>query len=201
MLYRIKPQFQRVLRPLACRIGALGVRPNQITIGAMLLSLAGGGAIAVWSEQRWPYLVLVGVLLVRMALNALDGELARLRNMKTRLGAALNDLEVVLSDAFIYLPLALSSAVPAQPMSLVLLLVVVAELTAMAPLLSGRQRRLVGPMSKPDRAFAVGALALPLGLGVPSGPWVTAYLAAMAGLLLLTIVNRLRDAARVERPA
>jgi hypothetical protein len=48
-----------------------------------------GACIAIYPEKRRPLLVLPGFLFVRMALNAIDGMLAREHAMKSRLGAVL----------------------------------------------------------------------------------------------------------------
>jgi CDP-diacylglycerol--glycerol-3-phosphate 3-phosphatidyltransferase len=58
----------------------------------------------------------------------------------------------------------------------------------------GASRRYDGPLGKSDRAFAFSALAVLLGLGVPAGPWVTALLALLILLLVVTIANRARAA-------
>ena len=51
-------------------------------------------------------LILPAVLFLRMALNAMDGMLAREHGQKTSLGALLNELGDVIADAGLYLPLA-----------------------------------------------------------------------------------------------
>ena len=52
-----------------------------------------------WPEVRWPLLLIPVVLVLRMALNAIDGMLAREHGMRTRLGALLNELGDVISDS------------------------------------------------------------------------------------------------------
>ena len=54
----------------------------------------------------------------------------------------------------------------------------------------GALRRYDGPMGKSDRAFIFGALGLVIGVGAPTGLWLTGVLAAVALLLVFTIVNR-----------
>jgi hypothetical protein len=51
-----------------------------------------------------------------------------------------------------------------------------------------------------DRAFVFGLLALLVGLGVPVGTWLTAFLAIIVALLVVTILNRARRAL-AETPA
>jgi len=54
----------------------------------------------------------------------------------------------------------------------------------------GASRRYDGPMGKSDGAFAFGLLALIMGLGVSPGRWLDALLVLVAGLLVVTCVDR-----------
>lgn len=134
------------------------------------------------------------VMFVRMALNAIDGMLAREHNMKSRLGAILNELGDVVSDAAIYLAFALVPGIPAVQVVIVVLLAIVSEMTGVVAVQIGASRRYDGPMGKSDRAFVFGALGLALGCSAPPGPWTGILLWAVAALLVMTIVNRARKA-------
>ena len=191
-VYDLKPAFQRRLRPIVSRLAALGVTPNQVTLAALVGSVALGGLIALRPDERWPVLLLAPFLFVRMALNALDGMLAREHGMKSALGAFLNELGDVASDSALYLPLA---CVPGFEPALVAIAVVLAAMSEMAGVLAaqiGASRRYDGPMGKSDRAFVFGALGLAFGLGAPAGRWLDVALAAVCLLLALTIANRVR---------
>ena len=99
-IYDLKPRFQALLRPLTVALARRGVTANQVTLLAMALSVAAGAAIAAASRVRTLCCCVVPLLLfVRMALNAIDGMLAREHDMKTPLGAVLNELGDVVSDA------------------------------------------------------------------------------------------------------
>ena len=159
-----------------------------------------GGAVAWTRGARGTLLLLPAALLARMALNAVDGMLAREHGQKSRLGALLNELGDVVSDAALYLPLAL---VPGFSPALVAVIVVLAALSEMTGVLAqtiGASRRYDGPMGKSDRAFVFGLVALLLALGVPPGAWLVAVQAVLIALLLATVWNRgaraLREAAR-----
>jgi CDP-diacylglycerol--glycerol-3-phosphate 3-phosphatidyltransferase len=193
-IYGLKPGFQRVLRPIAQGLARVGITANQVTVAAVVLSLAAGAAIAVWPEQRWPLLLLPIVLLVRMALNAIDGMLAREHGMQSPLGAMLNELGDAVADAGLYLPLALVPGFDAPLVVVIVVLAIIAEMTGVVAVQIGASRRYDGPLGKSDRAFAFSALAVLLGLGVPAGPWVTALLALLILLLVVTIANRARAA-------
>lgn len=199
-IYDLKPAFQRLLRPVVAGLVRAGVTPNQVTIGALVLSAA-VGAVVVWTRARWSLLLLPPALLVRMALNALDGMMAREHGLKTRLGSLLNELGDVISDALVYLPLAL---VPGWPVAAVVCAVVLAgasELAGVAAVQTGASRRYDGPMGKSDRAAVFGALGLALGLGAPAGRWLEVVMWIVVALLALTIVNRVRRALGEEARA
>ena len=189
-IYDLKPAFQGLLRPLVGGLARSGVTANQVTVAAMLLSLVTGAVIAWQPGQRSWLLLLPGVLFLRMALNAVDGMLAREHDQKSRLGAVLNELCDVFSDAALYLPLALVPGFHGPLVVLIALLAAASEMTGVLMQTLGASRRYDGPMGKSDRAFVFGALGLALGLGAPAGTWLTAVLALVSVLLAWTILNR-----------
>lgn len=193
-IYDLKPKFQDLLRPLVARLAKAGVTPNQITISAVLLSILGGGVLFLFPETQWALLMIPLVLFVRMALNAIDGMLAREHAMQSRLGAVLNEVGDVLSDIALYLPLAGVVGFEAHWVVLVVLSAVVGEMAGVMGIQIGAQRRYDGPMGKSDRAFWFGLMGLLIGVGIPIGVWVNVLLVIMLVLSCLTIVNRLRKA-------
>jgi len=189
-IYDLKPAFQNILRPLCRHLAQWGVTANQVTIAAVLLSLGMGAAIAWQPQATWLFLGLPGVLLVRMALNAIDGMLAREYDMQTPLGAIFNELGDVVADAGLYLPFALLLGVMPTLVVLVVLLATISEMTGVIAVQIGASRRYDGPLGKSDRAFSFGLIALLLGLGVPVGIWLNIVFGMMLGLLVITIINR-----------
>jgi phosphatidylglycerophosphate synthase len=192
-IYGLKPKFQAFLRPVTNGLARAGVTANQVTLTAMLLSFACGAAIYFF---RTPHtlLLLPVVLFLRMALNAIDGMLAREHNQKTSLGAILNELGDVISDSALYLPLAAISGFPPTLVVVIVLLAVLSEMTGVIGVQIDASRRYDGPMGKSDRAFVFGALGLLLGLNLPIVPIVPYVLWFVFALLLLTIINRARGA-------
>ncbi|EXI65851.1 MAG: Inner membrane protein YnbA [Candidatus Accumulibacter adjunctus] len=191
-LYSLKPRFQALLRPAVRHLHAAGVTANQVTVATAAASLLLGAGLALAAAGgalSW-FLLLPGWLLLRMALNAIDGLLAREFGQASRLGACLNELADLLADAALYLPFAL---LPGTPGALAVLVVVLANVAEMAAVLAtGNGRRNDGPMGKSDRALVFGMLGLLLGCGVAPGPWLAWVLAIVAVLLVLTIGNRVR---------
>jgi CDP-diacylglycerol--glycerol-3-phosphate 3-phosphatidyltransferase len=192
-VYNLKPKFQSLLRPLTNALARAGVTANQVTLAAMLLSFATGAALFHFRTPRI-LLLLPLVLFVRMALNAIDGMLAREHHQKTALGAILNELGDVLSDSALYLPLAVIPPFSVPLIVVIVLLAAVSEMTGVVAAQIGAARRYDGPMGKSDRAFVFGALGLLLGLGVSITPAIVYILWVVLPLLLLTIFNRARGA-------
>lgn len=193
-IYQLKPAFQNLLRPLCRALAHCGITANQVTVTALLLSLATGATIWLSGGSRWALALLPAILLARMALNAVDGMLAREHAMQSSMGAILNELGDVLSDTVLYLPLAIVPGLNPALMTLIVVLAVISEMTGVLAVSIGAQRRYDGPMGKSDRAFAFGLLALLLAAGISVGPWLHLVLGGILLLLLLTVVNRARCA-------
>lgn len=192
-IYALKPKFQELLRPMAAKLAGAGVTANQVTALACVLSiLIGLGLTLQWDDRR-VWLIVPLFLFTRMALNALDGMLAREFAQKSDVGAYLNELTDVISDAALYLPVALLAPFDGAWMAATIWLAAVSEMAGTVGPTIGASRRYDGPMGKSDRAFVFGALALWIGLGgaLPTalGWW---FPRIMALLIAATIVNRVR---------
>jgi CDP-diacylglycerol--glycerol-3-phosphate 3-phosphatidyltransferase len=193
-IYDLKPRFQKLLRPLCRMLASAGVTANQITLAAAIMSVALGETMFATEDASWTLLLLPPILFVRMALNAIDGILAREFDQKSRLGAVLNELGDVVSDTALYLPFAVLPDVSPVLVGLVVAIAITSEMAGVVSLQVGSARRYDGPFGKSDRALFFAALALLIGLGVEPGMWtnIALGLAALAGAL--TIVNRARRA-------
>lgn len=189
-IYQLKPTFQNLLRPLCCRLAQWGITANQVTLSAVWLSLIMGAAIAWQPQNSWLLVSLPLILFIRMGLNAIDGMLAREHNMRSPLGAILNELGDVIADAGLYLPFALLPTVIPALVVLVVLFATISEMVGVMGVQIGASRRYDGPLGKSDRAFLFGLVALLLGLGLPSGHWLNLIFSFMLVLSILTIFNR-----------
>jgi CDP-diacylglycerol--glycerol-3-phosphate 3-phosphatidyltransferase len=165
-----------------------------VTVTALLLSLVSGAVLAASPTASWALLQLPLVLLARMALNAMDGILAREHGLCSALGARLNEMGDVVSDAALYLPLALVPGVAAVPMWLIVLLGTFAEMAGVVAVQIGATRRYDGPLGKSDRAFLFGFVVLLPGIGVSPGIWLDVLLWAGVVLSGLTVFDRSRGA-------
>jgi CDP-diacylglycerol--glycerol-3-phosphate 3-phosphatidyltransferase len=192
-IYQLKPRFQALLRPLVVRLHAAGVTANQVTLGAAIGSLIIAALVAGFARHHWLFALIPVWMFLRMALNAIDGMLAREFGQQSTLGAYLNELCDVIADAALYLPFALIAGVSPIYVVLVVLLGVISEYAGVMGPMVGASRRYDGPMGKSDRAFCFGVL----GAGVASGLlpiiWIDPLLILIAALLGYTLFNRVRS--------
>jgi len=195
-IYDLKPKFQALLRPVCGALVRAGITANAVTGAALVLSMVHGAWLALLPTSRWPLLLLPVTLFIRMALNAIDGMMAREHGQASATGAVLNELSDVVADAALYLPFALIPGVDGQLVVVVVIAGIIGEMAgALGPMLGGI-RQYNGPLGKSDRAFAFGLLAVLLGLGLAPGIWTTIYLSALLLLGILTVLNRARSVVR-----
>ncbi len=195
-LYELKPAFQDFLRPLVNNLARLSITANQVTLAAIFLSIAAGISLLYWQGNEKIFLLIPFILLVRMALNAIDGMLAREHAMKSHLGAILNEMGDVISDIALYIPFAYIGIF--RP-TVVLGAVILAILTEMAGVIAiqiGASRRYDGPMGKSDRAFVFSFIAILIAFNVSIAAYGDVIFGLLMLLLSLTIINRSAKALR-----
>lgn len=193
-VYDIKPAFQSLLRPTVRFLAQRGITPNQVTMAATILSIITGWLLYEYHSNRNVFFLLPLFLFIRMALNAIDGMLAREHAMKTDLGAFLNELGDVISDTALYLPFAVIDHFNSVLVICVVLLACISEMAGVVAVQIGASRRYEGPMGKSDRAFTFGIIGILLGIGISKGIWCQILLWIILAALILTIVNRIRKA-------
>jgi phosphatidylglycerophosphate synthase len=169
---------------------------------ACALSIGIGFLLIVFNDLPRLLLILPAFFFLRMAMNAIDGMLAREFGLKSDLGAYLNELTDVVSDSFLYLPFAYLGIFEPLWIGIIIVLAVISEMTGTVGVMIGASRRYDGPMGKSDRAFLFGAAALWIGLGGPVAPTVAWALPRLLAILLLgTIINRVRNGLAEKRAA
>ena len=192
-LYALKPKFQELLRPLVGRLAAGGVTANQVTVLALVMSVAAGVFVALEADATRPFLLLPLVFLARMTLNAIDGMLAREFGQQSPLGAYLNELADVVSDAALYVPFAFVAPFGPWSIGIVIVASCISEMAGALGPMVGTARRFDGPMGKSDRALVFGALGLYIGLGyaLPEAAfWLMPALVVLIGCNVVLRVHR-----------
>ncbi|MDP9503616.1 CDP-alcohol phosphatidyltransferase family protein [Pseudomonas protegens] len=192
-IYQLKPRFQNLLRPLVQRLYDNGTTANQITVLAAVISLLVGTVIGLFASHTWLFALIPLWMILRMALNAIDGMLAREFGQQSRLGAYLNELCDVVADSALILPFALLPGVSLLLVLAVTLLALFSEYAGVLGPMVGASRRYDGPMGKSDRAFILGVLATGIALGWLGALWINGVLALVAALLVYTLINRVRQ--------
>jgi len=158
-IYNIKPKFQQLLRPVLVKLHAWGVTANGITWSAIVLSFCIGG-LFFWKPSGFMLVVLPASLLIRMALNALDGMMAREYKMQSKKGELLNELGDILADIALFLPLVVLPGLHPLVLFAFVVLGIVNEFTGVLAKAINGERRYDGPMGKSDRALLVGLTVL-----------------------------------------
>lgn len=175
-------------------LARLGLTPNAVTLLAIIGSIGVGAAVSFAESRPALLLLLPAWLFTRMALNAIDGMMARELAMSTDLGAVLNELGDAISDLGLYLPLAFVYEPARWPIVAFSIGAILTEFSGVLGRALGASRHYEGPMGKSDRAFVVGALGLATFFFpevVKAWPWVFAIAALLTAV---TCLNRVAKA-------
>ena len=189
-IYKIKPKFQQLLRPILKLLRKIEVTPNSITIFSILFSFLLSYFFWNAANNNSFYLIVALGLIFRMILNALDGMMALTYHLQSKLGEVLNEVGDVISDAAIYFPLILLSNLRIELSVLFIVLSLVNEFCGILSKVISGKRRYDGPMGKSDRAFFIGVLCLLFYFDVSLGLYLN-YIFVIASILL-TISSFLR---------
>lgn len=199
-LYQIKPKFVALLRPIASRWVAKKISANQVTLLALLGSVIVGSLLTYLVKYSLMWMLLLPIwMFIRMALNAIDGIIAKEHNQKTALGAYLNELADVISDIFVLLPFIFISPFSIYSIGVVILLSIISEFAGVLAHSIQVARRYDGPIGKSDRALIFGALALWVGMNLPLSPhmWIFPWIISM--LIILNCFNRINKALQLNK--
>ena len=192
-IYALKPKFQNLLRPLVRKLVARGVTANQVTLFACAISIVLGIALALAPTHAPLFMLLPLWFFLRMALNAMDGMLAREFGQRTALGGYLNEITDVVADAALYLPFALVAPLGALSVGVFIYLAALAEFCGVLGAVPGNGRRYDGDMGKSDRAFGMGCFACYYALTGSLPDFFDIVLWLMNISLLLTCIRRVRN--------
>ena len=127
-----------------------------------------------------------------MALNAIDGMLAREYNQKSNLGAYLNEICDVVSDSALLLIFTQLNQIHVSLVILVILLSFLTEYAGVLGMMIGSSRRYDGPMGKSDRAFIFSVISLGIATSLLPVDWLNTLLWLIIFLLLITVINRVK---------
>lgn len=192
-IYEIKPKFQQLLMPIVDWMRKIGMTPNQVTILALLLSIVTGIILSIFHENKWIYILMPIVMFVRMALNAIDGVMAKKYQMKSHLGLLLNELGDVISDLFLFIPFVFIAEDYGIGIMLFISLSIISEMAGVTVQVIGSSRRYDGPMGKSDRAFIIGFISFLIFIHLNIIPYLHFVFYICSILMLINIYNRITN--------
>ncbi len=187
-----KKPFYSLLSPIAGLLGGIGVSSILIRLLSTILVIAVAVTILVWPQYHWPLLLVPLVLFVRMLLNVIAGMLARESGNGRQLGALFEELWDLVTEIILYLPFATVTGVSLMPVFIVICLGIISEVIRIVAIPIAYERHYDLPMRKGSMALVFGTLGLLLGLDVVSRYWLDILLWTVSGLLVVTMLNRVR---------
>lgn len=193
-VYNVKPKFQQLLKPVMEFLHRNNFTPNQVTMLALIGSIATG--VFVYFDKGWFYLWVVPFyLLVRMALNAIDGMMARAYNLQSPLGEVLNELGDVLADLAIFYPILLKFGMDKYPnlLAAFIALMIINEFVGVLGKAMGGARRYDGPMGKSDRALFIGLLCIIVFFIPMVLSWIYYLILIVILAMLLSTIARIKN--------
>jgi CDP-diacylglycerol--glycerol-3-phosphate 3-phosphatidyltransferase len=130
-----------------------------------------------------------------MALNAIDGMMARAYNQQSPLGEVLNELGDVLADLAIFYPLLLKFGMDKHPHILMcfIALMIINEFVGVLGKAMGGARRYDGPMGKSDRALFFGLLCVVVFLFPMVLSWIYYLIILVVLAMLLSTITRIKN--------
>ncbi|WP_306548628.1 CDP-alcohol phosphatidyltransferase family protein [Desulfobulbus sp.] len=193
MLYLQKGNFQKVVRWM----GGSWMTANQATALGILFVLLTALSYYLglrFDACRWMLLCTPCFLVLRMAMNALDGMLAREYHTGSVAGELFNEGLDIVGDTLCYGVLFFIPNGPHLSLTLFLLLTWMAEYFGVLgkSFPGGVRRHETFLGGKPDRAIWMGILALLLYFFPWLNPYIGAYLLVVSCFVLLTSVVRIR---------
>ena len=161
-IYSVKPLFQEFLKPVESLCVKFQIHPTTINIMALVLSIIGGICLWLVDENHILYLIYIPFMaFFRTALNALDGMVARAMKVENQqFGEVLNEFFDRISDASIFVGLAMASYTNNELGFLTTILILLNSYLSIVCKAAGGERQYGGVMGKADRMVYLGLMAL-----------------------------------------
>ena len=200
MLYLQKGNFQKMIRWMA----GSWMRANHATVfGCIFIMLTAAGFIIGfhYPRYRWTLLLVPLFLLLRMAMNALDGMLSREYSTATVAGEILNETLDIGGDTVCYGSLYFIPQAPHVVLTTFLILTWAAEFFGVLgkSMPGGIRRHETVGGGKPDRAFWMGLLALICFFNPGFSQYIPLYLGAVSVLVFFTCILRVKRTLEAAR--
>ena len=194
-IYQVKPAFQRSLGGIEDWLVRQRVHPDTLTYAALVLSVLGGVCLYLAPGRVWLLAFVPLVAVVRTALNALDGLVAKRTGVARAWGEVLNEFCDRLADVALIGGVALAEPSEHLLGAATIVAMLLSSYLAILSKAAGGPRQYVGMMGKADRMILL-ALAAAVGLFAPLNYVYNGFLGIVLVGLLVTIVQRARKTHR-----
>jgi CDP-diacylglycerol--glycerol-3-phosphate 3-phosphatidyltransferase len=191
-IYQVKPAFQRSLGGIQHWLVVRHVHPDWLTFAALGLSVVGGVAVYFAPEAIWLLATIPPLVLIRTALNALDGLVAKETGLARPWGEVLNELCDRVADVALLGGVALASPTNHLLGAVTIVAMLLNSYLAVLSKAAGGRRQYAGPMGKADRMIVLGVAAA-LGLVLPLMWIYNGMLVVILVGLVPTFIQRARD--------
>ena len=190
-IYTTKSKWQKALQPIIDFSVRRRIHPDVFTYGALLLSLI--AALAFYSantNKNWLWVALP-LILIRLLLNLMDGQVARSLNLADDWGEVKNEFGDRIADAVIFMAIGLSGYAKIQLAFTALTLVLLVSYLGILGKASGGPRVYRGWFGKGDRMVSLAIFTLYPAISGNLASY-NYYLIFAAILAFITIIQRLR---------
>ena len=190
-LYATKGAVNARLVPLVDRLTKAGVTPDQVTLAAVPVAMLGGVCLLLSTSVPALLLAIPVLVVLRLVLNLIDGNMARRTGQIHPRGELYNELGDRLADVALLAPVAFLPGASPQIVLLGVLVGVMASYVGITARAAGGERIYRGILSKPGRMALLVACSL---WAFITGPADTLAWTAFGPILLagttLTLLER-----------
>jgi CDP-diacylglycerol--glycerol-3-phosphate 3-phosphatidyltransferase len=150
-LYATKAAVNARLVPLVDRLAKAGVTPDQVTVAAIPVAVLSGACLLLSTSLPWLLLLVPLLVLLRIVLNLVDGNMARRTGKIHPRGELYNEVGDRIADIAFLAPVAFLPGALPQIVLLGVLMGVMASYVGITARAAGGERIYRGILSKPGR--------------------------------------------------
>lgn len=161
-IYGIKPWFRQQLQPLIKLLW--NVHPDVLTWSAVVLSCVAGVLLYLSFWTPWLAFVVIPLLFIRLALNALDGLLAQQTGKARVAGEVLNEMTDRIADVAIFIGLTMCQLTDKFIGFVAIISILMVSYTGILGKAVGAERIYSGVLGKADRMIYLMVVCLVYGL-------------------------------------
>ena len=190
-IYTTKSKWQQALQPVVDFCVRRHIHPNAFTCGALILSLIAALALCFANvNQNWLWVV-PPMVLIRLLLNLMDGQVARALNLADDWGEVKNEFGDRIADAAIFVAMGLGGYAKGELALVALTPILLVSYLGILGKASGGQRVYGGLFGKGDRMVSLAVFTLyPAWSGNLAS--YNYYLIFASIAAFITIIQRLR---------